>query len=72
VKFNLSPNRLKTGPGLRRKVVRFAWLPKKLEDEGIVVWLERYISVQKIVTRHSISGYRTTSWLEIEAKGVEE
>lgn len=39
-----------------RRVPKFAWLPTDVEDH--VVWLERYIVVQKYIINH----YNQGSW----------
>jgi len=57
--------------GSRRKRIRFAWLPVRI-DSGIVVWLEKYLEHSEFCHGHDWKGYSWKVWKrEVIIPGVD-
>ena len=69
MKFTLPPKKLKPYINDQRIVIKFAWFPKRLTNSNIVIWLERYVSVQEFSDEYQKTGEGYGyDWFEIEAK----
>lgn len=53
-------------PGDFWQVRKFAWLPVFCEDDGVLVWLERYEAVYEWLE------YPTPGWVKIESIALEK
>lgn len=62
------PHRRQPQAGDTRQVRRFAWLPKRCEDE-VVVWLVPYVSHQEFSVGASYDGW-WASWVERRAESI--